>query len=125
MNHFRSWIKKVEVPIWPWEEIEIVSSTLESESSPDVNWIKKFSDLKNIYKKNVQILDLPVIHMKDKQQDRITAKDPRPTAFSVQKFGGVKEEEEKEEEKKEKKKSISWPMLPQGVWVKICDCNTD
>ena len=45
------------------------------------------------------------------KQDRITVKDPRPTAFSVpkreKKIGGVKEETEKEEtKKKEKKKSI-------------------
>ena len=53
-----------------------------------------------------------------------TAKDPRPpTAFSVpkikKKIGGVKKEEKEEEEEEEKeKKSICWPMLPQGVWVK-------
>ena len=38
-----------------------------------------------------------------------------PNFREKQKVGGVK----KKVEKKEKKKSVSWPMLPQGAWVKI------
>ena len=40
-------------------------------------------------------------------------KDPCPQQCFLYHF------EEKEEEEKEKKKSICWPTLPQGAWVKL------